>query len=140
MSQFATDVLLVDPDRRVRNALRTLLAAAGFIVVGEVDSPAVARLIATRRPPRVAVVDPISDLNSGCALIKWLTTELGTAVVALTSDTRVRPAALAAGAEKVLTKGEDPEAILTALRQRPVPTSPLFSSPNSPPAGSQKGV
>src|SRR5262245_34814154 len=98
MIEPATGVLLVDPDRRVRTALRTLLAAAGFTVAGEATKPSAARLMASGRPPSAAVVDPLPSLACGCALITWLTAEFGTTVVALTSDPRVLKAALGAGA------------------------------------------
>lgn len=109
-------MLLVDPDRRVRSALRTLLNAAGFVVSAEAADLPAARSAADRCRPRFAVVDPqLPTAAAGCRLIDELHREGGVVVIALTSDPRLREPARAAGAERVLIKDCAPEELLRAL-------------------------
>jgi DNA-binding NarL/FixJ family response regulator len=120
MCQPATEVLVVDPDRRVRAGLRTLLSAGGFVISGEASGASAARAAARGRPPDAAVIDPLlPGLSRGCELISWLATQFGTVVVALTSDPGARSAAISSGASRVLMKGCEPDAVLAALGRDP---------------------
>jgi CheY-like chemotaxis protein len=69
-------ILVVDRDRRVRAALRTLAHAAGHEVVAEAaDAPAARRAIA-EQAPALAVVDPmLPTLSEGCALVRELSAD-----------------------------------------------------------------
>jgi len=117
MDRRASGVLLVDPDRRVRTALRTLLTAAGFVVSGEAADPRAARSAADRWRPQFAVVDPLlPTAAAGCSLIDELHADLGAVVIALTSDPRLLEPARSAGAARVLTKDCAPEELLAALQ------------------------
>jgi DNA-binding NarL/FixJ family response regulator len=118
MERRASGVLLVDPDRRVRSALRTLLTAAGFVVTDEAADPRAARSAAARRRPHLAVVDPqLPTAAAGCSLIDELQGEVGAVVIALTSDPRLLEPARSAGAARALTKDCAPEELLAALRR-----------------------
>ena len=123
MAPRSARLLLVVPDRRVRGALRTLLAAGGFRVVAEAGDFRHAREAALACRPDVALVDPLlSTPAAGCDFIRTLCEELSTAVVALTSNPALRGPALRAGAADVLTTTEcQPEDLLTALRHAAPP-------------------
>lgn len=116
MGGHVHEVLLVDPDRRVRTALRTLLTAAGFAVTAEARDAAEAWAAADRRPPGLAVVEPLlPNAAVGCSLIGALHHDLGVTVVGLTGDRRLRWPVLSAGAHHVLLKDCGPEELLAAL-------------------------
>jgi DNA-binding NarL/FixJ family response regulator len=118
MDQRTSAVLLVDRDRRVRVALRTLLTAAGFVVAAEAGDPRTALSAARLWRPQIAVVDPqLPTAAAGCALIEELHGEFGTVVIALTSDSRLLEPARTAGATQVLTKDCAPEDLLAALHR-----------------------
>ncbi|MDX6362107.1 MAG: hypothetical protein QOC85_1110 [Streptomyces sp.] len=108
-------ILVVDRDRRVRAALRTLAHAAGHEVVAEAaDVPAARRAIA-EQAPALAVVDPmLPTLSEGCALVRELSAD-GIAVLALSLRATARPATRAAGAAAFLTKNCTPEQVLEGL-------------------------
>jgi CheY-like chemotaxis protein len=103
---MAGTVVLVDPDRRVRTALRRLVAAAGFDVV-------------TDGRPDVAIVEPLVD--GGYELIATLAAQ-GTAVLALSLREQAEQPSRAAGAVAFLTKTCTPEELLEHLARISAPT------------------
>jgi two-component system response regulator DesR len=108
-------ILVVDGDRRVRVALRTLAHAAGHEVVAEAANASEARRAIAERTPVVAVVDPmLPTLTEGCALVRELAAD-GIAVLALSLRATARPATRAAGAAAFLTKNCTPEQVLEGL-------------------------
>lgn len=111
-------VLIADDDARVRNALRTFLAAHhGFEVVGEAGSTARALELARSANPCVAVVDVLMpNVQDGLELLRELTGELSVPVVAISLRSTLGPSALAAGACEFLTKDGSSERLLRALR------------------------
>ncbi len=117
-------MLLVDPDRRVRAALRTLMTATGLLVAAEAGDPSTALAAAQLCRPQIAVVDPqLPTAAAGCSLIEDLHREFGTLVIALTSDPRLIEPARTAGATEALTKDCAPEDLLAALQMGPAADS-----------------
>lgn len=114
--QQPTSVLLVDADRRVRTALRTLLTAAGFRVTGEAASATSARTEWERWRPDLVVVDPmLPNARDGAELVQHLA-HTATTVIGLVHDESAAASMLTAGATAVLTKGAPPEEVLSVLK------------------------
>lgn len=114
--QQQTSVLLVDADRRVRTALRTLLTAAGFKVTGEAADAISARTECERCQPDLVVVDPmLPKARDGAGLVQHLA-HSSTRVIGLVQDESEAASMLTAGATAVLTKGAPPEEVLSVLR------------------------
>lgn len=114
--QQPPSVLLVDADRRVRTALRTLLTAAGFKVTGEAADATSARTEHERGQPDLVVVDPmLPKARDGAGLVQHLV-HGSTTVIGLVQDESEAASILTAGATAVLTKGAPPEEVLSVLR------------------------
>ena len=111
------EVLVVDDDLRVRQALVRLLTAwPGFRVVGEAGDAEAAVRSAEERHPTVALVDVLlPDADTGLGLIDALSHEIGAPVIAISAQSSVRGAALAAGAVSFVDKGISPELLVGVL-------------------------
>ena len=111
-------VLLADDQTKVRSALRLLLEQEpGLSVIGEAAKAEnlLAQVEATQPDlvlldwelPGLRTDDRLSALRTLCPLLK---------VIALSGQLEARRAALAAGAEAFVSKGDPPERLLTTLR------------------------
>jgi len=120
-------IILVDPQRLFRQALRALLdAQAGFSVVGETGSAAEALELAGALKPDVVVTElHLADgsqagENSGNALIGTLHSRLPEVAILVLTSARARDVAAAvrrAGARGYLLKEHGREELLRALRE-----------------------
>jgi DNA-binding NarL/FixJ family response regulator len=110
-------VFLADAQPEVRSSLRLLLVDLNMQVVGEAtDWPAVLAQAAATHPD-LLVVDwelpagfgaaPLAELRLACP---------GVRVVALSSQLEARQAALSAGADAFISKGEAPDRVAERLR------------------------
>ena len=112
-------VLIVDDHPLTRGALRSLLEADGFDVVGEASSGAEAVKLATELQPDVVVLDlGMPGMDGLVALPKIREAASMTEVVVLTAaaDDASLLAAIRAGAAGYLLKSESPERITSFLR------------------------
>ena len=120
-------IILVDPQRLFRQALRALLdAQAGFTVVGETGSAAEALELAGALKPDVVVTELYladgsqAGENSGSALIGTLHSRLPEVAILVLTSARARDVAAAvrrAGARGYLLKEHGREELLRALRE-----------------------
>src|SRR2546429_4437187 len=120
-------IILVDPQRLFRQALRALLdAQAGFSVGGETGSAAEALELAGALKPDVVVTElHLADgsqagENSGSALIGTLHSRLPEVAILVLTSARARDVAAAvrrAGARGYLLKEHGREELLRALRE-----------------------
>jgi len=120
-------IILVDPQRLFRQALRALLdAQAGFTVVGETGSAAEALELAGALKPDVVVTELYladgsqADENSGSALIGTLHSRLPEVAILVLTSARARDVAGAvrnAGALGYMLKEHGREELLQALRE-----------------------
>lgn len=111
-------VLLADDQPEVRSALRLLLEQEpGIQVLGEVvDACELLSRVRATSPdlalldwelPGCSAAELLAALRSSCVNLK---------VIALSGRPEARHAALAAGADTFVSKGDPPEALLRALR------------------------
>jgi DNA-binding NarL/FixJ family response regulator len=111
-------VLLADKQTKVRSALRLLLEQEpGLSVVGE--APEAEDLLAQVRTecPDLVLLDWELLDQGGAATLAWLrAARPGLVVIALSGRPEPRQAALAAGADAFVSKGDPPERLLTTLR------------------------
>jgi two-component system response regulator DesR len=111
-------VLLADDQTRVRWALRTFLQEEpGLILVGETGrAEALLALVEATRPDLLLLdwelpAQPMADLLSALQAI-----DIQLKVIVLSSQPDMRQAALAAGVDGFVSKGDPPERLLTTLR------------------------
>jgi DNA-binding NarL/FixJ family response regulator len=112
-------VLIVDDHPLTRDALRGLLSANGFEVVGEASSGAEAIELAGELRPQLVLLDlSMPEMNGVEALPQLLEAAPGVEVVMLTAseDDSSLLAAIRAGAAGYLLKSEPPERIVGFLR------------------------
>jgi CheY-like chemotaxis protein len=111
-------LLVVDDDARVRAALgQTIALEADLVMVAAAASAAAALALAESTGPSVALVDVLlPDETAGLALVRSLGRRPGCAVVAMSVQSGLRHAALAAGAVAFVEKGSDIDAVLDAVR------------------------
>ena len=111
-------ILLADDKPEIRSALRLLLEdEAGLQIVGEVGDADELLASLGRACPDVVLLDwelpglagdsPPGALRERCPRL---------IVIALSSRPEARPAALSAGADAFVSKGDPPERLLSALR------------------------
>jgi DNA-binding NarL/FixJ family response regulator len=118
-------VLIADDQPQVRSALRLLLGQEpGVTVVGEAEDAEQALKLATGRQPDLVLLDwelpgrPAADASAGTGqrLLPALRARRPCLkVVALSGRPEARRAALAAGADAFVSKGDPPEQLLAAL-------------------------
>jgi DNA-binding NarL/FixJ family response regulator len=119
-------VLVADAQMKVRSALRLILEQElGLSVVGEASE--VKGLLAQAKTiqPNLVLLDwelPGQPPDSSTVLERGLLTSLRTScphlkVIVLSGRPEVRQAALAAGADAFILKGDSPEQLITTIRQ-----------------------
>ena len=119
------NVLIADDQPQVRSALRLLLGhEPGMTVVGEADDVERTLELAARQRPDLVLLDwelpglPAAgpSTNGGQHLLLALRARCpGTKGVALSGRPEARQAALAAGADGFVSKGDPPEQLLAAM-------------------------
>ncbi|HOR00296.1 MAG TPA: response regulator [Anaerolineae bacterium] len=111
-------ILLADDQREVRSALRLLLEhEPGLVVINEAAEAQA--LLATVRAacPDVVLLDwELRGLQAAEAVQALRATCPRLRVIALSGRPEARHAALAAGADAFVSKGDPPERLLAALR------------------------
>ncbi|WP_169950561.1 response regulator [Microbispora sp. H11081] len=115
------NLLVVDPDRRVRHALAIFLDALPYVsVVAVCATGAEAEALAERSRPDACLVDlHLPTLEEGLATTTALAA-LGTRVIAVCTDVTAEDAARTAGAVAFLGKDRAAEALPALLdAQRP---------------------
>ena len=110
-------VLLADDRARVRWALRVLLEQQpGVHIVGEaVDAEGLLAQAEAGRPDLVLLDWDLPGLHADGALSAWRTICPGSYVIALSGRPEARQAALAAGADAFVSKGDPPDRLLAAI-------------------------
>ena len=112
----AVRVLVIDRDRRVRAALRQLLASEpGLTLCGEAADAASAFGQLAADPPDLVLIDPLLPTAADGIPVVRAAAEAGTRVVVLTADRSLRASARRLGAA-ALDKDGDHEQLLAALR------------------------
>lgn len=110
--------VIVDDHPVAREGLKTLLAGAGFEVVGEAaDGRAALRLLREIRPD-VAVVDVALPAISGielCRRVRRRLPQVKVVLISMFDEPAWRTEAASAGAAAYLLKGESPEGIVDAV-------------------------
>jgi chemotaxis response regulator CheB len=134
----AVRVLVIDRDRRVRAALRPLLASEPDLTLGGEAADAASALgqLAAQRPDAVLVAPLLPTAADGTPVVR-AAAEAGARVIVLTADRSLRTSARRLGGAAALDKDGDHEQLLAALRGPATPagdsTSGLTAS--IPPPG-----
>jgi DNA-binding NarL/FixJ family response regulator len=110
-------VLIADDQPRVRSALRLLLRQdPAMVVVGEAgDAEEALKLVATRAPDLVLLDWELPGRRNGTTLAGLRMAQPALKVIALSGRPEARQAALAAGADVFVSKGDPPEHLLAAV-------------------------
>jgi len=110
-------VLIADDQPQVRSALRLLLRQdPDMVVVGEAgDAEEALELAATQAPDLVLLDWELPGQRNGATLAGLRTVQPGLKVIALSGRPEARQAALAAGADVFVSKGDPPEHLLAAV-------------------------
>jgi DNA-binding NarL/FixJ family response regulator len=110
-------VLIADDQVHVRSALRLLLRERlGVTVVAEADDVAQAlEQVNTAEPDLVLLDWELPALGGAAALAGLRTIRPGLAVIALSGRPEARRAALAAGVDAFVSKGESPDWLMTSV-------------------------
>ena len=110
-------VLVVDADSRVRSAFRAALSSEPDLeVLATVPEPAAALALVGEPRRAVALVDVQPTGERALDLVRLLSRRPGWRVVAMSAQSNAQVAAHAAGAVSFVVKGEDVEAVLSAIR------------------------
>ena len=110
-------VLVVDADARVRSAFQAALSSEPDLeVIATVPEPAAALALVDEPRRAVALVEVSPTGRSALGLVRLLSREPAWRVVAMSAHSNARVAAQAAGAVSFVVKGEDVEAVLSAIR------------------------
>jgi len=112
-------VLIIDDQPQVRSALRLLLREElGVTAVGEAGDLAQALELIGVEQPDLVLLDWELPARGGAAeaLANLRTAYPGLAVIALSTRPGARQAALAAGADGFVSKGEPPERVVDGVR------------------------
>ena len=117
MDQKETRVLIADDQPKVRSALRLLLRQKpGLAMVGEADDTGQALELVSRRRPDLVLLDwELPGQNGTSALSRLRAAQRGLLVIALSGRVEARRAALTAGADAFVSKGDPPERLLEAV-------------------------
>jgi DNA-binding NarL/FixJ family response regulator len=110
-------ILLADTQAKVRFALRVLLERqAGLQVIGEVMNPEELLACTAVECPDVVLLDWELAGPAAPSLLRTLRSDCSEmAVIALSGRLEARRAALAAGADAFVSKGDPPERLLEAI-------------------------
>ena len=110
-------VLIADPDRRVRQALRALLQTESRIAIsgeaGNVDE--LFQLVERVHPALILLDVLLPQASDGLHAIAELSQTARCPILILTNGVRWRDAALQAGASGVIDKGLDADEVLNAV-------------------------
>ena len=111
-------VLLADKQTKVRSALRLLLEQEpGLSVVGEAaEAEDLLAQVEATQPDLVLLDWELLDQGGAATLAGLRAARPGLVVIALSGRSEARQAALAAGADAFVSKGDPPERLLTTLR------------------------
>lgn len=117
MDDKATRVLIADDQPNVRCALRLLLRQEpDLTVVGEADDTRKTLDLVSRQRPDLVLLDwELPGQNCTSVLSKLREARRGLVVIALSGRAEARQAALAAGADAFVSKGDSPERLLGAV-------------------------
>lgn len=118
-TQGSGRVLLADDEPMLCSALRLRLEQEpGLTVVGEAAAASSARQQATVLQPDLLLLDWELPGTTGAALVEKLRAAApGMHIIALSSHPEARPAALGAGADAFVSKGDPPDHLLAAIRR-----------------------
>ncbi|MDV7357552.1 response regulator [Rhodococcus oxybenzonivorans] len=121
-------IMIIDPDRRVRSALRRLLEAShSNASIVEAGNAATALAESRSRSFDLILVDTlVPDLRGSCELIRHISDQRTTAVVALGVRQDDAASAVSAGARAFIRKTASSEQLLSVVRAasaRPFDTS-----------------
>ncbi|HEY4688217.1 MAG TPA: response regulator [Anaerolineae bacterium] len=112
-----TRVYLADAQPEVRSALRLLLLDLNMQVVGEAaDWPIALAQASAARPDMLVVHWSLLPPEAGAALAELRVACPAVRVVVLSGQLDARQAALAAGADAFISKGETPDRVAERLR------------------------
>jgi len=111
-------VLVADNDARVRSALQTVLKEEpGLTLIGEsADLESLATQIRVLKPDLVLLDWDLRGRPAAALLLALTTLKTQTKVIVLSGRPESEEAALAAGAEAFVSKGDPPEVLLTVFR------------------------
>lgn len=111
-------VLIADDEPRVRSALRLLLRQhPGIAVTGEANNVESALELAARQRPDLVLLDwELSGHNGTTTLKRLRAVRQGIVVIALSGRPEARRAALDAGVDAFVSKGDPPEQLLSTLQ------------------------
>ena len=129
--------MIIDPDHRVRSALRRLLEAShSNASIVEAGNAATALAEARARSFDLILVDTLlPDLYGSCQLIRHISDQPTTAVIALGVRQDDAANAVSAGARVFIRKTASSEQLLSAVRAASTPrfeTSPPSDSSGDP--------
>jgi DNA-binding NarL/FixJ family response regulator len=111
-------ILLADDQAEVRSALRLLLEQeSGPAVCGEAGDVATLLTLAREGSPDLLLLDwELPGFDAADSLPRFRTCCPETVVIALSGRLGAREAAMAAGADHFVSKGEPPERLLDTIR------------------------
>ncbi len=117
MDKSSTRILIADDRFHVRSALRLLLRERlGVTVVDEAVTLEQALELASMEEPDLVLLDwELSAEGGVTALVGLRTARPGLAIIALSSRPEARRAALAAGANAFVSKGDPPEQLMDSV-------------------------
>ncbi len=117
MEKGGTRVLIADDRFHVRSALRLLLRERlGVTVIDEAVTLEQALELASMEEPDLVLLDwELSAQGGVTALVGLRTARPGLAIIALSSRPEARRAALAAGADAFVSKGDPPEQLMNSV-------------------------
>ena len=117
MGDRIVQVLIADDQPQVCSALRLMLRQDPDItVVAEAGDADQAILLAATRQPDLVLLDwELRGQRDGSVLAELRAARPGLKVIALSGRPEARPAALAAGADVFVSKGDPPEQLLGAV-------------------------
>jgi len=110
-------VLIADDQPQVRSAIMLLLRQEPDVtVVGEASDVKQALELAAERQPDLVLLDwELPGQNGTATLAEMRTVRPGVVVIALSGRPEARQAALTAGADAFVSKGDPPERLLEAV-------------------------
>ncbi|HIQ06369.1 MAG TPA: response regulator transcription factor [Anaerolineae bacterium] len=117
MNEKIMRVLIADDQPQVRSALRLLLKQEpGIVVVGEASDAEQALELAAEQQPDLVLLDwELPGWDGSAALVGLQAIQPGVVVIALSGRPEACRAALAAGADAFVSKGDPPERLLMAV-------------------------
>ncbi len=117
MGKNGTRILIADDKFHVRSALRLLLREKlGVTAVGEAVTLEQALELASMEKPDLVLLDwELSAQGGATALVGLRMARPGLAIIALSSNPESRRAALAAGADAFVSKGDPPERLMDSV-------------------------